>query len=630
MDRNIQRVGFINWLLLLASAVTVAAVSRYASSATGEVGLVFLVIGFLVALVSYFQMRLRTGEALEKLDYEELIKAKGATTIFSGGDAESFPAQRSREQFDRWMVPLFTVVLCLIQGGAAYAMWTRLAKANPPAIDKASVAMAVFGMLSLALFLFGRYSANLARLGGSLLVRPGSGYMLLGSAISFAGALTQVAVWFHIPKADLYTGRALCIILALAAIESLIGLILEIYRPRVRGQEARLLYESRLIGLLGQPTGLFHTAAQALDYQFGFKVSETWFYQFLEKALAWILLAQVGLLLLSTSIVIIDPDENGLLERLGNPVAGREVLSPGLHLKLPWPIDDVHRYATERVQTFSVGFEADPEKEKDRVLVWTRAHYKEEVPFLVASRSQVDQSGGTEGDQAIPVNLMTASIPIQYVINDVKAWAYGHANPTNLIERIATREIVTYLVSVDIDEIMAAGRLQAAKDLQTRIQAKANEVKLGVKILFVGLQDMHPPIGNKNTPVAASFEAVIGALQDKESKILAAEGYRLATVPRANAEAAKLVNEAEAYRIQKVANSGAQAARFTNQLSAYKASPTVYLQRTYLDTLSKAISGPRKYVLAATNTEDILLINLEDKLRPDLLDTPVAMPPSKK
>ena len=78
------------------------------------------------------------------------------------------------------------------------------------------------------------------------------------------------------------------------AVETLVQLVLEIYRPRVKGKVERPLYESRLVGLLGQPEGLITTAAQALDYQFGFKVSETWFYRFFERALGWLLLLQVG------------------------------------------------------------------------------------------------------------------------------------------------------------------------------------------------------------------------------------------------------------------------------------------------------------------------------------------------
>src|SRR6185503_7680178 len=131
--------------------------------------------------------------------------------------------------------------------------------------------------------------------------------------------------------------RALCVLLALNALETMVNLVLEIYRPRVKGQQARLLYESRLVGLLSQPEGLITTAAQALDYQFGFKVSDTWFYKFLERALGWLILLQVVVLLLSTSIIFIEPGEQGILERFGKPVDSRHVLQPGAHLKLPWP-----------------------------------------------------------------------------------------------------------------------------------------------------------------------------------------------------------------------------------------------------------------------------------------------------
>ncbi len=632
MNLNVQRVGFINWLLLLVGAVVTAATSRYAETLTGRAGAVFLTLGFLVALVSYFQMRLRTREQLERLEFEELMKSKGSSTLFAEGAGASFPAQQSREQFDKWMVPIFTVLLFLLQGGSAYFLWTKIAAAGQPPIEKSTFAMAIFGLLALCLFLFGRYSANLARFAGTLLVRPGAGYLLLGAAISLGGAIAAAAVWFRAPIVDAYGARVLCVILGLAAVETAVGLLLEIYRPRMGGQEARLLYESRLIGILGQPAGLFKTAAQALDYQFGFKVSETWFYRFLEKALAWIVLLQAAVLCLSTMVVVVEPHEQGLLERFGKQVTGRNLLTPGLHFKLPWPIDQVHRWPASSVRHFNVGFVPDPAMENERTLSWTRSHYKEEVPFLVASRSQFEQAGAQSGgDQAVPVNLLTASIPVQYVVTNYQAWTYNHTNPGELLERIATREIVNYFLSVDMDEIMSAGRVPASKELQARIQKRAMEQpELGVQILLVGLQDIHPPVGNKQVQVAAAYEAVIGAIQEKEAKILAAEGYRLSTVPKAHAEAARLLSEAQGYKAQKMAAAVAQAGRFTNQLSAYRASPDVFMQRTYLESLAQAVVAPRKYLLMATNTQDIIMMNLEDKLRPDLLDTPVVLPPTKK
>ena len=77
-----------------------------------------------------------------------------------------------------------------------------------------------------------------------------------------------------------------------------------------------------LVGLLAQPESLFTTAAQALDYQFGFKVSETWFFRLLQKNLPLLLLAQLAVLLLSTCVVFMDAGEQAVLERFGRPVAG--------------------------------------------------------------------------------------------------------------------------------------------------------------------------------------------------------------------------------------------------------------------------------------------------------------------
>ena len=43
-----------------------------------------------------------------------------------------------------------------------------------------------------------------------------------------------------------------------------------------------------------------------MDYQFGFKVSETWFFQLLQKNLPLLALAQLAVLFLSTTVVFVD------------------------------------------------------------------------------------------------------------------------------------------------------------------------------------------------------------------------------------------------------------------------------------------------------------------------------------
>ncbi|NMD21064.1 MAG: hypothetical protein GYA76_12550, partial [Verrucomicrobia bacterium] len=68
MEQNIHRKGLVNWLLLLAGAVGALVLARYCHSATGLVAGVFMALGFLVAAVSYFQMRLEYRERLEQME----------------------------------------------------------------------------------------------------------------------------------------------------------------------------------------------------------------------------------------------------------------------------------------------------------------------------------------------------------------------------------------------------------------------------------------------------------------------------------------------------------------------------------------------------------------------------------
>lgn len=618
MPRNLNRIGLVNFALLLLAGAAGIALARQGNSLAGQAGMAFLGTGILVALLSWFQSRLEERERLEKLELEELARSAKGTTLFDTGDAEIFPAQRAREQFERFIVPGVTVILCLAQMGGAAGLWFWLLDPLPQKLNQPMLLMALFGLASLILLLVGKYGAKLAQLDNQRLLRPGAASVLLGAAISFAIALGVGAVEAGFPKVDLYLARAFAVLLGVAGVETLISLVLEVYRPRVKGRVAsRVIYESRLVGLLGQPAGIFTTVAQALDYQFGFKVSDTWFYQFIQRAAGWMVLGQFSLLLLSTCLVFIDAGEQALLERNGKPVAGREVLDPGLHLKLPWPIDTIYRERTREIRSFVIGIVPDPDKDQERTILWTVSHYKEEYNLLVASREVLPSS--TPGrEQAPAVNLLTASIPIQYEINDLKAWATGHASATNLLEKIATREVITYLVGADFFELMSHGRDRAAAELKRRIQAAADSLKLGIHILLVGLQDVHPPV-----KVAKDFNAVVAAIQEKEAIVERARAYGLTNVILARAEATNRVRQAEAHRIRTIAATLAQAAQFTNQMKAFREAPQVYTQRAYLNAIAQGTAGARKVVLTSTNAQDVVTLNLEDKVRPDLLDVVV-------
>ncbi len=153
---------------------------------------------------------------------------------------------------------------------------------------------------------------------------------------------------------------------------------------------------------------------------------------------------------------------------------------------------------------------------------------------------------------------------MQFQINDVLAWAYNNSDPTNLLQDLSTRAVVHYLAGVDMSEVMSQARSEAAQTLRDRIQTAADARQLGVKILFVGLQDIHPPV-----KVAADYEKVVAAQQ----QMIAATNNAVAEAIRTNALAGALAftttNIAAATRQRLEVSALARAALFTTQLPAF-------------------------------------------------------------
>ena len=624
MERNIQKNGLVNLAVAVLIFLAGFGVTAFAGSLAGQVASIFLGLGVLVAFISWFQMRLEENERLEKLELDELARSRGAS-LFETKDGGSFPAQNARLQFEKYFVPGFAVLILLLEAGGAWLLWNWSGK-NTAGLNNANAtaALSLFAIFALLLFLIGRFSVTIARLENHRLLRPGASFLLAGAYVCALTALAIAGVEAKFPHADFWVARGLCVLLGLMAVENLLTLLLEIYRPRIKGKIARPLYESRVVGIFAQPESLFTTAAQTLDYQFGFKVSETWFFQAAQKNLAALLLIQFAALILSTTVVFVDVGEQAVLEHFGKPVA---TLNPGAHFKLPWPADKIYRFRTEQIQSFAVGYTPDAQSEAANTVLWTVNHNKEEN-FLVASRALVTvatASGGTNNAGKSPaVGLITVSIPVQFQITNVTDWVYKNDEPEALLQNLATREVTHYLAGVDLNEVLSQGRLQAADDLRERIQASANARSLGAKIIFVGLQDIHPPTASD---VAATYEKVVGAQQTRLAKVRDAEAAAIRLGAISGAQAFLVTNVADARRVQLITSKLAQAALFTNQIPAFEAAPSVYRQRLYLQSFANATRNARKYVLLVTNTQDVVIFDLQDKIRDDLLNLSITNTP---
>ena len=620
MERNIQKNGLVNLAVAVLIFLAAFGVTVMADSLAGQAAAVFLGLGVLVTFISWFQMRLEENERSEKLELDELARSRGAS-LFEAKDAGSFPARNARAQFEKYFVPGFTVLLLLLEAGGAWGLWYWSGK-NPETLKaaNATASLSLFAIFALLLFLFGRFSVTIARLENHRLLRPGASFLLAGAYVCALAALAIAGVEAKYPRADFWVARGLCVLLGLMAVENLLTLLLEIYRPRVKGKIARPLYESRVAGIFAQPESLFTTAAQTLDYQFGFKVSETWFFQALQKNLPALLLIQFAALILSTCFVFVDAGEQAVLEHYGQPVA---TLNAGAHFKLPWPVDKIYRFRTEQIQSFAVGYTPDAQSENAPIILWTVSHNKEEN-FVVGNRAPVTTADTNDAASSKPVGLITVSIPVQFQITNVRDWVYNNSNPDELLQTLAQREVVRYLAGSDLNDILSHGRLEAASALREKIQDAANQKHLGAKIVFVGLQDIHPPTANE---VAATYEKVVGAEQTRLSTILIAESAAIRMNALADATAFTVTNVADANRVSKITTANSRAGLFTNQLPAFAAAPDVYRQRLYLQNFAAATKNARKYILLVTNTSDVVIFDLQDKIRDDLLNLSITNSP---
>ena len=102
--------------------------------------------------------------------------------------------------------------------------------------------------------------------------------------------------------------------------------------------------------------------------------------------------------------------------------------------------------------------------------------------------------------------------------------------------------------------------------------------------------------------------------------MLRAEQYRIQIEKAAEGEKWALELGAEAYRQERGDVSEAEALRFKQQQKAYDASPELFVLNSFLDVLETDAAAVRKFVVASGRSTEVFIIDLQDKLRPDLLE----------
>lgn len=575
-----------------------------------------------IGLLAFVRLRLARQAAEEARD-QALLKSPtaGGALFAETEESAAFTVARSRAQFEKWFVPAVPLLLA-----AAQVLWAlRLHRSLPwDLVAGADHLLAATFLLAQAFvfFLLGRYLVALGRTREYRLARgPGHavGAACLGALV--AGIAAAAAGLTERPELEGWAARGLLVLAGLLAAENGLRFLAGLYSPR-RAEALAAAHETAVGGLFIDPGSWARRLGSALDYQFGFAVSDSGFTRVLRNAIAPLLCCQLALLVVMSCFVFLGPEEEGWRERLGRPLpAPGGQLTSGMHLKWPWPLESVRRLPVRRIQSTAVGFTADPDQTRPPVILWTIPHYQQEENFLAPSRIGGQGDGGS-----VPVNLITLNVPVEYLITNFFAHAYGFADAGALVRQIAYRAVTREIAGRELPALLGPGRQEAAARIQADTQAECDRVGLGVRIVAVPLTGVHPPV-----PVADAYQSVVGALEQKEATILEAKAYAqgLQPVARARGDQARL--EAESHRLRRVVLAQAEAHQYGERLKGFVQSPTVFRSRYYLDSLRTALAGARKFIVDTPPGRSVLYFNFEEKAFPDLFElAPAGEMPEEK
>jgi len=300
------------------------------------------------------------------------------------------------------------------------------------------------------------------------------------------------------------------------------------------------------------------------------------------KMFIWIVAGILVLILLATSVFIVDQTEQAVVTRFGKFIGIRD---PGLQIKLPFGIDRNYTVNVRTVQTEEFGFRT------------TRAGN------LPAYSSQTTESVMLTGD----LNIVDVEWIIQYRVVDPKAWVFHVQERTETI-RDVSRSVINMLVGDRaIMDIMGVERSAIENEALIIMNDTFNEYALGINVIAVRLQNVTPPSGQ----VQEAFEDVNRAIQDRERLINEGQQSYNEAIPRARGEADRMVQEAQGYALERVNRANGDVARFNSVYAEYSRAPDVTRQRLYYEMIEEVFMNEKGMTIIDRNLQNFLpLLNL--------------------
>jgi membrane protease subunit HflK len=264
-----------------------------------------------------------------------------------------------------------------------------------------------------------------------------------------------------------------------------------------------------------------------------------------KKLIFLIVIALILLIGGKSAFYKVDTEETGVLLRLGKSIG---TAAPGLHMKLPFGIDQVYLVKTGRVLKEEFGFRTE----------------KAGVRTAYSGQKFSEESLTLTGD----LNVSDVEWIVQYQIIDPEKFLFNIADPRATIRDISEAVVRRVVGNSNVAQVLTTERADLALKVEDGLQSILNSYDIGIRIVTVKFQDVNPP-----EQVKAAFNEVNEAEQQKESLIFQAREQYNREVPKARGVASSRILEAEGYALQRVNRARGEAERFNALVTEYKKSP---------------------------------------------------------